>query len=1058
MKSSLHNFISVLFVFCTFLLGDLKASPELTSCTVSNECSSLADATLMPIVDNPCYPPDWYYTSGITQNSAIFQWEACYGAYGYSVQWRYPNGSWYDVPGTCYETWINVGNFQPCSSYEWRVRSHCGGGYYSAWCYPVYFTTLCNSCPAPYSTNTTNITDHSADLHWAEVWGAQSYTVQIRWPSGTWTTLAGSPCQDTWLSVYGLEPGTSYDWRVKANCGYYSYSDWAYGWFMTSESYYCNYPPWLQCNNITEYSATWKWAGVYGADYYAIQWCYPGGSWNDLSGGPFYGTWCNVSHLNSCTTYQWRVKSYCHYGGWSNWCYPNTFTTTCNNSCAVPGGLITKDVGDYKATFKWSPVYGASSYSVQIKDQWGNWYDAPGSPTTGVWITVNNLSPCKTYQWRVRANCHYGSYSNWSEPKQFTTTCGNGCRAPEWVYTNGISNTFASLHWGSVDGADYYVIEWRLPGGTFSELQGGPFTNTFADLTGLQPSTTYEWRVKAHCNTGNWSDWSSVTSFTTLGNSCGIPFFRYTLPITDSTATFNWSPVNGAQNYTVQIRLPNGAWQDVPGSPTTATSITATGLVPNTQYEWRMQVNCNNGAYSPWLSAIVFTTGTSSGCVSPGSLSSDSLTLTSAILNWDSVPGAETYSVEIRLLPSGAWNPVSGSPVDTNTILVDGLTPFTAYEWRVRANCTGGLHSFWSLAVQFVTTDQPPCPSPLNLAADSITETTAILHWSPADSAQVYQVQIRFPNGPWIDVPDVIGDTSLLATGLTPNTVYEWRVRAKCDSNFFSNWSSIATFTTTGTLPMNDDCSTATLLTVETECVSTFASNAGTTASIPPPVGGCDSTNYKDVWFKFTMPDVMNPAVTIRTTAGSLANAVMEVYTGTECSVLSLIACEDNNDNGNGSAMPVINLTGTPSTTIWVRVWGNNGSTGTFTICVFNYISLNYSEVPVTDIPFEGMPIVTPDVASPNDMDSNTEAEIFISPNPVSDQLKVEVRQTAERRVIGLRMMDISGKMKFSQEIEPIDQNQFHYTVDVSSFEPGLYLLQVQTTSGMTTEKVMVVR
>jgi len=57
-----------------------------------------------------------------------------------------------------------------------------------------------------------------------------------------------------------------------------------------------------------------------------------------------------------------------------------------------------------------------------------------------------------------------------------------------------------------------------------------------------------------------------------------------------------------------------------------------------------------------------------------------------------------------------------------------------------------------------------------------------------------------------------------------------------------------------------------------------------------------------------------------------------------------------------------------------------------------------------------------------------------------------------------LRMMDISGKMKFSQEIEPIDQNQFYYTVDVSSFEPGLYLLQVQTTSGMTTEKVMVVR
>jgi hypothetical protein len=111
MKTSLHSFISVFLFFCSLNYGDLKASPDLISSIAPTECSSVADDAVMPFVDSPCYPPDWYYTSGITQNSAIFQWEACYGAYGYSVQWRYPNGSWYDVPGTCYETWINVGQF-----------------------------------------------------------------------------------------------------------------------------------------------------------------------------------------------------------------------------------------------------------------------------------------------------------------------------------------------------------------------------------------------------------------------------------------------------------------------------------------------------------------------------------------------------------------------------------------------------------------------------------------------------------------------------------------------------------------------------------------------------------------------------------------------------------------------------------------------------------------------------------------------------------------------------------------------------------------------------------
>jgi len=206
------------------------------------------------------------------------------------------------------------------------------------------------------------------------------------------------------------------------------------------------------------------------------------------------------------------------------------------------------------------------------------------------------------------------------------------------------------------------------------------------------------------------------------------------------------------------------------------------------------------------------------------------------------------------------------------------------------------------------------------------------------------------------------------------------------------------------------------------------------------------------------MPDTTNPTVTIRTTAGSLANAVMEVYSGTECSVLSLIACEDNNDNGNGSAMPVINLTGTPSTTIWVRVWGHNGTTGTFTICVFNYISLNYNEFPDDGNLEVGEPLVTPEEASPNEMELNDEAEILISPNPASDQLNIMVRQTDERRVIGLSMIDLSGKRISSQDIEPVAESEFRYSMDVSNLEPGMYVLQVQTTAGIMTEKISVIK
>ncbi len=586
MKPSLPILISVLLLFCTPYKGDLKANPECNSVTASIGCEHPTDNLLLSALDNPCYAPDWHYTYGISHNSATLEWDPVYGASFYTIQWRYPNGTWNNVPGYCYQTWITLNNLQPCTSYEWRVKSHCGYYNSSSWCYPVYFTTLCN---------------------------------------------------------------------------------------------YCHPPEWLQCYNITGNSATWKWAGVYGAEYYSIQWRYPGGSWYDLYGGPFHGTWINVSHLNPCTTYEWRVKSYCHYGGWSNWCYPYIFTTSCSNVCPVPSGLMTKNIGDTKATFKWSPVYGASSYSVQIRDHYGYWHDVPGSPTSGIWITAYNLTPCRSYEWRIKANCHYYSSSYWSQPKSFTTTCGHGCYAPEWVFTNGVTSSSGLLHWGTVIGADAYVIEWRTAGGQWNVLQGGPWPNAVAELSGLQPLTLYEWRVKAICQ-GHISNWSSVTHFTTLGSTCGMPFFRYTLPITDSTATFNWSAVPGALSYTVQVRLINGTWVDVAGSPATGTSIAAIGLLPNTMYEWRMQVNCSNGAHSVWLSPVMFITGSSTGCKTPGSLFADSLTLTSTLLTWAPVQGAETYSVEIRLMPHGAWNPVSGSPVNTNFIHVGGLSPHSSYE------------------------------------------------------------------------------------------------------------------------------------------------------------------------------------------------------------------------------------------------------------------------------------------------------------------------------------------------------------------------------------------
>src|SRR5688500_9746707 len=172
MKSSLPNFIAVLLLLLTFCQGNLNANADCTSLTTSVVSESSAEDLLIPSLDNPCYPPNWHYSYNISYNSATWYWEACYGASSYTVQWRYPNGSWYNLP-VCYQTWINVSDLLPCTTYEWRVRANCSYGYYSSWCYPDVFTTLCNNCEVPYGCYTNDIYSTYATFHWSEIWGAQ---------------------------------------------------------------------------------------------------------------------------------------------------------------------------------------------------------------------------------------------------------------------------------------------------------------------------------------------------------------------------------------------------------------------------------------------------------------------------------------------------------------------------------------------------------------------------------------------------------------------------------------------------------------------------------------------------------------------------------------------------------------------------------------------------------------------------------------------------------------------------------------------------------------------
>jgi hypothetical protein len=268
-------------------------------------------------------------------------------------------------------------------------------------------------------------------------------------------------------------------------------------------------PTGLSSNNITATSATLQWAPVQGATSYTVQYkLTTSGNWT--TAGTSTAATYNLSGLTASSNYQWQVKTDC-----SNFSTTASFNTLNGggggNTCNTPGGLGTAGIGSTSATLFWSSVPGAVNYTVQYKNaNASNWTTA--GTTAAVTLTLTNLTALTQYQWQVKANC-----SSWSSTATFSTPNSGGggggtCNPPVNLNNNTIGGTYAVISWAAVSGATNYTLQIKLANG-LNWFTLGAVSVTSVVVSGLQPSTTYHWRVKANC-----SDYSVTKILTTNSN------------------------------------------------------------------------------------------------------------------------------------------------------------------------------------------------------------------------------------------------------------------------------------------------------------------------------------------------------------------------------------------------------------------------------------------------------------------------------------------------------------------------------------------------------------
>ncbi|MBX3042467.1 MAG: T9SS type A sorting domain-containing protein [Candidatus Kapabacteria bacterium] len=314
---------------------------------------------------------------------------------------------------------------------------------------------------------------------------------------------------------------------------------------------------------------------------------------------------------------------------------------------------------------------------------------------------------------------------------------------------------------------------------------------------GLVDNVRYNVSIKNVSVNGSPRDYSYWFKLTNINHT--QPPTAPTLEVPANLATgvrlsnaFKWSLTQNTSRYHLQAAEDAAFTKIVINKEGLSTN----GYVPNeldyeSTYYWRV-ASSNDAGKSPWSQVFSFTT-TSPTPDRPylaGPANNAVTNTTTPTLFWTSVPGAETYSLQVSrddTFEGFAVRYTKSNLTDTfDVIPVARLNNETDYWWRVKSVNAGG-ESTYTPSWKFNTGIPLPAPT-LTGPSDGIeTNLTPTLTWNVVPGATSYNIQlaerIGFDHGlivnetKWEDVNFTV-PSGLLTDGKT----YYWKVRANSSS------------------------------------------------------------------------------------------------------------------------------------------------------------------------------------------------------------------------------------------------------------------------------------
>ncbi|MCD6010850.1 MAG: type sorting protein [Flavipsychrobacter sp.] len=165
-------------------------------------------------------------------------------------------------------------------------------------------------------------------------------------------------------------------------------------------------------------------------------------------------------------------------------------------------------------------------------------------------------------------------------------------------------------------------------------------------------------------------------------SQCSTPT-GLTTSYANNVTTFSWTPVSGATSYDFELKQSWDGWAEWYDTAPTHT-YTLTGIMHSISIDWRVKAVCPSGSsgYQTFSNFVV-------PCPQPSALTTTSVTMTGATINWTAAAGYNTYvsdfTTSYRKSGTTTWTYLGNTSGTSKTIT--GLQANTTYEWRVAQTC-----------------------------------------------------------------------------------------------------------------------------------------------------------------------------------------------------------------------------------------------------------------------------------------------------------------------------------------------------------------------------------